>query len=216
MFTGIVEEVGRVIALRAGAEPRLHLAAETVLEGLRLGDSVAVNGACLTITSLDKAGFAVGLMPETLRLTNLGALRPGDEVNLERALAAGSRLGGHFVQGHVDGVGRVLAIRREQQAFLIRFAAPPEVLRYVVAKGFIAVDGISLTVTECDNDSFSVSLVTYTQQNVTLAQRKVGNSVNLEADILGKYVERFVRPQSGGLTANFLAEHGFTGLGRPE
>jgi riboflavin synthase len=216
MFTGIVEEVGRVVALRPGAEPSLRLAAKTVLEDLHLGDSVAVNGACLTVTEMDQAGFAVGLMPETLRRTNLGALRRGDSVNLERALAVGGRLGGHFVQGHVDGVGRITATRREQQALLVRFSAPAEVLRYVVPKGFIAVDGISLTVLDRDDDSFSVSLVSYTQQNVTLAQHKVGYDVNLEADILGKYVEQFVRPQGNGLTAEFLAEHGFSGLGRPE
>ena len=216
MFTGIVEEVGRVLALRPGAEPALSVSARLVLEGMRLGDSVAVNGVCLTVTQVAEASFTIGLMPETLRRTNLGPLRAGDKVNLERALSVGGRLGGHFVQGHVDGVGRLLEIRREAQARVLRFAAPPEVMHYVVAKGFIAVDGISLTVVDCDRENFSVSLVTFTQENVALAEQRPGYQANLEADILGKYVERFVRPQSGGLTADFLAQHGFSGLGRPE
>ncbi|MHB1133678.1 MAG: riboflavin synthase [Chloroflexota bacterium] len=216
MFTGIVEEVGRVLALRPGAEPSLNVAASAVLDGLRLGDSVAVNGVCLTVTEFAAAAFTVGLMPETLRRTNLGGLRTGDKVNLERALSVGGRLGGHFVQGHVDGVGRLIEARRDGQARLLRFAAPVEVLRYVVSKGFIAIDGISLTVVDCDREGFSVSLVSYTQENVALAEQRPGYVANLEADILGKYVERFVRPQSGGLTADFLAEHGFSGLGRSE
>lgn len=215
MFTGIVEEVGAVVALRPGAEPSLTVGAKVVLSDLKLGDSVAVNGACLTVTAKDQASFTVGLMPETLRRTNLGVLRPGDKVNLERALSLGGRLGGHFVQGHVDGIGRLAEVKRQRQAILLRFNAPAEVLRYVVPKGFIAIDGISLTVVECDRTSFSVSLVTYTQQNVALAEKGVGYSANLETDILGKYVERFTR-QGGGLTAEFMAEHGFAGLGRPE
>ncbi len=216
MFTGIIEEIGQVRALRPGAEPALVVTARTVLEGTRPGDSIAVNGACLTVTALDDASFTVGLMPETLRRTNLGQLRPGDRVNLERALQVGARLGGHFVQGHVDGLGRLLEVRREREAMLLRFSAPPAVMRYVVAKGFIAVDGISLTVAECDRSSFVISLVTYTQQNVALSAQKPGYAANLETDILGKYVERFTQPAGGGITADFLAAHGFAGSWRPE
>lgn len=215
MFTGIVEEVGRVVVLRQGAEPSLTIAAQLVLSDLRLGDSVAVNGVCLTATAKDQSSFTVGLMPETLRRTNLGTLRPGERVNLERALTVGGRLGGHFVQGHVDGIGHLAEFKRERQAVLLRFAAPAEVIRYIVPKGFIAVDGISLTVVECDATSFRVSLVTYTQLNVALAEQRVGYTANLEADILGKYVERFTRPGSS-LTNEFLAAHGFAGLGTPE
>jgi riboflavin synthase len=211
MFTGIVEEVGRVRTLRAGAEPSLAVEASTVLEGTRLGDSIAVNGACLTVTALGNNSFTVGLMPETLRRTNLGALRAGDGVNLERALTLGGRLGGHFVQGHVDGTGRLAEVRPEGQALVLRFSAPADVMRYIVPKGFVAVDGISLTVVESDRESFSVSLVTFTQQNVTLARQRPGYVVNLETDILGKYVERFAKRESGGLTADFLAAHGFSG-----
>ncbi|MHB1006885.1 MAG: riboflavin synthase [Chloroflexota bacterium] len=211
MFTGIIEEVGHVRALRAGAEPSLAVTASVVLEGTRLGDSISVNGACLTVTALDAHTFTVGLMPETLRRTNLGEVKPGDPVNLERALALGGRLGGHFVQGHVDGTGRLESVRQEGQARILRFTAPPAVMRYVVPKGFIAVDGVSLTVVESDAASFTVSLVTFTQQSVALAEKRPGQVVNLETDILGKYVERFARPDSGGLTADFLATHGFAG-----
>jgi riboflavin synthase len=216
MFTGIIEEVGRVRSLNAGAEPSLSVLAKSVLEGTRPGDSIAVNGACLTVTALDGSSFTVGLMPETLRRTNLGALRAGDKVNLERALQVGGRLGGHFVQGHVDGVGRLLEVRREREALLMRFAAPPAIMRYVVPKGFIAVDGISLTVAECDHGSFTVSLVTFTQSNVALSEKRPGSEVNLETDILGKYIERFARPSGGGITAEFLAAHGFAGSFEPE
>lgn len=211
MFTGIVEEVGRVRALRSGAEPSLTIEATTVLEGTRLGDSIAVNGACLTVTDLGVRTFTVGLMPETLRRTNLGGLRPGDGVNLERALTLAGRLGGHFVQGHVDATGRLVAVHREGQALIMRFSAPPEVMRYIVPKGFVAVDGVSLTVVETERETFTVSLVSFTQRNVTLSGQRPGYVVNLEADILGKYVERFARREPGGLTAEFLAAHGFAG-----
>ena len=211
MFTGIIEEIGQVRALNTGAEPSLTVAARTILEGTRLGDSIAVNGVCLTVTARGETTFTVGLMPETLRRTNLGALHAGDRVNLERALVFGERMGGHFVEGHVDGVGRLAEVRQEREAQLMRFTAPPEIMRYVVPKGFIAVDGISLTVVDCDRTSFSVSLVTFTQRHVTLSERRPGYVVNLENDILGKYVERLVQPAGGGITAEFLAAHGFSG-----
>lgn len=205
MFTGIIEEVGTV---RAAGPSQLVIAAQKVLEDTKLGDSVAINGACLTVTDLSPDSFSVGLMPETLRRTNLGALRPADLVNLERPLAVGGRMGGHFVQGHVDATGRVLSATREQEAVIVRYEAPLEIMRYMVEKGFIAVDGVSLTVMECDASSFKVSLVAYTLQNTNLGGKRPGDMVNLEVDIIAKYVER-LRQGKSAITTGFLAEHGF-------
>ena len=204
MFTGIVEEVGTV---RAAQQARLTVSAQRVLEGARLGDSIAVNGACLTLTELLGESFSVDVMPETLRRTNLGSLRPGDMVNLERALQVGGRMGGHFVQGHIDGTGRVLSLIPEGDAIIMRVSAPTEIMRYQVEKGFIALDGVSLTVVRCDAISFQVSLVVYTQKNTTLGSKKPGDMVNLEIDIIAKYVERL--REGTGVTMEFLGEHGF-------
>ena len=205
MFTGIVEEVSKVRAARPG---QLTIAAQKVLEDTRPGDSIAVNGVCLTVTALAPDYFSVDVMPETLQRTNLGALRPGDGVNLERPLAVGGRFGGHFVQGHVDGVGRVRSVTPQGEALLLKFEALPEIMRYVVEKGFIAVDGVSLTVVKCNSTSFGVSLVRYTLENTTLGVRRPGDTVNLEVDIIAKYVER-LREGGTGVTKEFLAEHGF-------
>jgi len=205
MFTGIIEEVGKV---RAARPDKLTIAAQKVLEDTRPGDSMAVNGVCLTVTALSPDSFAVEVMPETLRRTNLGALRSGDGVNLERPLAVGGRFGGHFVQGHVDGVGRVRSVMLQGEALLLKFEALPEIMRYVVEKGFIAVDGVSLTVVKCNSTSFGVSLVRYTLENTTLGVRRPGDTVNLEVDIIAKYVER-LREGDTGITKEFLAEHGF-------
>ena len=210
MFTGLVEEVGTVRLLeRRGEGGRLHIQAKKVLEGTKLGDSIAIDGACLTVVALEEDAFSVDVMPETWRLTNLGKLKVGDGVNLERALAVGDRLGGHFVQGHVEGVGRVLSLTPEEGAIVVRFSAPPEIMHYVVKKGFIAVDGISLTVIDCDHDSFRISLVAYTQRNTTLASKKPGDLVNIEADIMAKYVERLRQGNNSNIDLGFLAEHGF-------
>lgn len=208
MFTGIVEEVQIVISQRPG---ELVIAGGKGLEGMRPGDSMAVNGVCLTIIRLNRDSFSVEVMPETLRRTNLGKLRPGAQVNLERPVSPGGRLGGHLVQGHVDATGRILSIVPEGKALLMRFAAPSEIMRYVVEKGFIAVDGVSLTVVDCDSDSFTVSLVGYTQQHSTLGKKESGDMVNLEVDIIAKYVERLMskRDSGGGVTENFLAQRGF-------
>jgi len=149
-------------------------------------------------------------MPETLQRTNLGQLTAGDGVNLERPTTLGGQLGGHLVQGHIDDIGRIISMEREGEALLFRFEAPPEVMRYTAPKGFIAVDGISLTITEKDNSSFQVSVVEYTRRNTTLSSRKVGDVINLEVDIIAKYVAQFTQPQAGGLTVEFLIEHGFT------
>jgi len=206
MFSGIIEEVGTVGA----AQPKgLSISATTVTEDTKDGDSISVNGACLTVTEVTAGSFSVEVMPETLRRTNLGLLRPGDRVNLERALALGGRVGGHLVQGHVDGTGRVVSITPEEEALLVRFEAPQEIMRYVVRKGFIAVDGVSLTVVECDGNRFAVSLVGYTQRATNLAEKKPGDVVNLEVDIIAKYVERLIGEGSSKVTTEFLAEHGF-------
>ena len=206
MFTGIVEEVGRLKTTRPN---QLSIAAQKVVEETKLGDSIAVNGACLTVTALDGGTFSVDIMPETLRRTNLGRLRPGDQVNLERAMSLGSRMGGHLVQGHVDGTGRVLSLTPENQARIVRYSAPPQLMRYIVPKGFIAVDGVSLTVIDCDATSFTVSLVAYTQQNTTLARNRPGDLVNLEIDIVAKYLEGLGEAKNPGISIEFLAEHGF-------
>lgn len=201
MFTGIVEEVGRVTATDfAGEHPRLSIACRTVVAGAGIGDSIAVEGACLTIERFDREGFTVGLMPETLRRTALGRLRPGDRVNLERSLAADGRIGGHFVQGHIDGTGTVAGRRAEGAALIVTVAVAPALARYIVEKGYIAVGGASLTVVEAREDAFTVSLVRHTQEHTTLARKAVGDPINLEVDILGKYIERFTGRGAGPAT----------------
>ena len=206
MFTGIIEEAGKITSAQPGS---LVIAASQVLQGVELGQSIAVNGVCLTITSFDSNSFSVDVMPETLSRTNLGLLSAGGKVNLERPLSLGGRLGGHLVQGHIDANGRVASIRWNGEATLIRFEAPPEVMCYVVEKGFIAVDGVSLTVVTKDTGSFQVSVVEYTRQHTTLGDRQVGDSVNLEVDIIAKYVEQLSLARSTGITVDFLQEHGF-------
>jgi riboflavin synthase len=209
MFTGIVEEVGAVL----GADGRtLTVGARLVLDGLRLGDSIAVDGACLTVTALTPTSFTVGTQPETIRRTTLGAARPGRRVNLERALPADGRLGGHFVQGHVDGTARLVDTFRDGDAIGLRFTTDAEITRYIVEKGFVAVDGISLTVVEVTPSGFAITLIPYTQVNVALLDKRPGDLVNIEVDIVAKYVERFVgggHPARGRVTEEFLARHGF-------
>jgi len=206
VFTGIIEEVGKVTLVRSG---NLVITASDVLQGMELGGSINVNGVCLTIISLDTTSFSVDIMPETLERSNLGLLSAGDRVNLERPLSLGGRLGGHLVQGHVDATGRVASVRWNGEAMLVRFEAPPEVMYYVVEKGFIAVDGVSLTVVTKDSSSFQVSVVDYTRQHTTLGDRQVGDPVNLEVDIIAKYVEQLGQAHSTGITVDFLQEHGF-------
>jgi riboflavin synthase len=195
LFTGLVEEVGRVVAMDGGPDgARLAIRAPLVREGLAIGDSVSVNGACLTAVALDGDGFAVDCAPETMRRTSLGALAPGDGVNLERALRVGDRLGGHMVQGHVDGTGEVLAARPEGESVVLEIGAPSAVLRYVVEKGSVAVDGVSLTIAARLPDRFAVALIPHTMAATTLGPEAVGRRVNLEADVVAKYVEALVRP----------------------
>jgi len=206
VFTGIIAEVGRVTSAQPGS---LVIAVSEVLQGVEPGGSIAVNGVCLTITSFNTNSFSVDIMPETLRQTNLGLLSTGDRVNLEMPLALGGQLGGHLVQGHVDATGRVASITGDGEAMLIRFEVPPEVMRYIVEKGFVAVDGVSLTVMTKDTSSFLVSVVDYTRTHTTLGNRQVGDLVNLEVDIIAKYVEQLSQPHHTGITAGFLQEHGF-------
>lgn len=206
MFTGIIEETGTVTSASA---KRLVIAASKVLEGTEPGGSIAINGACLTVTEFDAGSFSVDIMLETLKRTNLGLLGTGDKVNLERPLTLNKPLGGHLVQGHIDATSRVASIVPEDGATVIRIEAPPEVMRYVVAKGFIAIDGISLTVVARDTSSFEVSIVDYTLKNTNLGNRKVGDLVNLEVDMIAKYVEQFDKSRNPSITFDFLKEHGF-------
>jgi riboflavin synthase len=193
VFTGIVEEVGRVAAVTPlPGLTRLRIESRVVPESLRTGDSVAVNGACLTVVARDGAGFEVEATLETLRRTNLGALTTGDEVHLERPLAANGRFDGHIVQGHVDAVGRIAGRRPDGDAVIATFAAPEGLMRYVVPKGSIAVDGVSLTVVEVQGEEFTVALIPHTQEATLLTRKPLGGPVNLEADVLAKYVERAV------------------------
>jgi len=208
VFTGIIEEVGRVISAGAG---ELIIAARDVIAGMKHGASIAVNGVCLTVTDFDQNSFSVKVMPETLRRTNLGLLYAGDRVNLERALPLDGRLGGHLVQGHVDATGRVTSVTGEGEAMLIRFDAPPEVTGYLVEKGFIAVDGVSLTIVTKDSSSFGVSVVDYTRQHTNLGSRRAGDVVNLEVDIIAKYVKQFSQAYPD-ITIDFLREHGFAAV----
>ena len=206
MFTGIVEEIGRVTSIQSR---NLGIAASKALRGIELGGSISVNGACLTVTSIDARSFSVDIMPETIEKTNLSLLGVGDEVNLEKPLTLGKELGGHLVQGHVDNTGRVTLVTRQSGAMLIRFEAPSEAMRYIVKKGFIAVDGVSLTVVDCDAGSFLISVVDYTQEHTTLGRKQAGDMVNLEVDIIAKYVERISQTNRQGITVDFLQEHGY-------
>ena len=206
MFTGIIQEVGRVASAPAG---RLTIAASRVLRGMELGGSIAVNGACLTVTSLDASLFSVDVVPETLKRTNLGLLKTGDRVNLEPPLALGGQLGGHLVQGHIDDTARVASVARGSREMTVRLEASPEIVRYVVEKGFIAVDGVSLTVAARYATSFQVAVIDFTRSHTTLGSRQVGDLVNVEVDIIAKYVEQLSRARSPGITVEFLEKHGF-------
>ncbi len=210
MFTGIVEEVGTVRSLeRGGGGAWLKVRAQRVLEDLKIGDSIAVEGVCLTVTELSEGDFTAELSTETLRTTSLGNIRPGRPVNLERSLRLGERLGGHLVTGHVDGVGKVVGKGREGPTELVTIEAPQEVMRYLVDKGSVAVDGISLTVARLERGAFTVAIISHTAEATTLLTKGVGEAVNLEADIMGKYVERLLKKEERSLDREFLAEHGY-------
>lgn len=217
MFTGIVETVGRVAEVTpAGQAVRLVISAPELFADVALGESIAVNGVCLTVAGISPRGVRFDVVPETVQRTDLRELRPGDRVNLERALRPGDRLGGHFVQGHVDAVGTVRSIERAGAAYLLRVQAPPAVTDYLVEKGSVAIDGVSLTVVDVDAEGFSVALIPHTLATTTLGQRQPGDRVNLEADILGKYVARQLRlrtaarPPAEEPLLRLLQEEGYT------
>ena len=216
MFTGMVEELGTIRAIRRGASSAvLSIGAGTILDDLKVGDSVAVNGVCLTATQVDGGGFTADVMHETLDRSSLARLAPGDKVNLERAMAAGGRFGGHIVSGHIDATGTITDRRRDDNAVWYTVSAPAALLRYVVEKGSIAIDGISLTVAAVEADRFSVSVIPHTAAATVLGGKRPGDPVNLEADLIGKYVEKLLRPvqappaRRSALSLEFLAEHGF-------
>lgn len=208
MFSGIVEELGTIHEVGARS---ITVGAHTVLEDTRISDSISVSGACLTVTRVDSASFTADVMPETLRCTRLGSLTPGDRVNLERAVTPSTRLGGHFVLGHVDGVGRVVSLVSEEAAIIMTIETSADIMRYVAMKGSIAVDGVSLTVARLEDSSFAVSLVPYTCEQTTLGESRPGHVLNLEVDVLARYIERLQQGQgqSQGLTWELLQEHGF-------
>ena len=189
MFTGIVEEVGTVTGLEG---QRLTIAAGKVLEDVKLGDSIAVNGACLTVVDFESSHFSVELAPETLKRTSLGSWVPGQQVNLERPLAVSDRLGGHIVQGHVDATGRITSLKPDGDCVIFRITSPKRLMRYIVEKGFVAVDGISLTVVKVGGSSFTLSVIPYTLSNTNLQSQAKGGRVNLEVDIVAKYVESLI------------------------
>lgn len=193
MFTGIVEEIGHILSVQHGSRSeRLAIQARKVLSGTRIGDSIAVNGICLTVTAIGSDWFTADVMPETLRRTNLCKLQPQSLVNLERALCLGDRLGGHLVSGHVDGTGRLAGQRREGNAMILRILTEASLLRYIINKGSITLDGVSLTVVRVDDDGFEVSLITHTSGETTLGRCQPGGLVNLECDVIGKYVDKLL------------------------
>ena len=213
MFTGIIEEVGAVRRIERGAKgARLTIAAKTVLEGTRIGDSIATNGVCLTVTDLTSDSFSADVMAESLRRSGLGALQTGSPVNLERAMPLDGRFGGHIVSGHIDGTGTLASLRREDNAVWLTVRAAPSLLRYIVEKGSVAIDGVSLTVAAVDGTGFSVSIIPHTGAQTILLGKKPGDTVNLECDVIGKYVEKLLGPYGqaqGGITMEFLAQNGF-------
>ena len=234
MFTGIIEEIGRIVSVRHGAHSAvLGISADKVLEGTAIGDSIAVNGVCLTVTALENSGFSADVMPQTLRRSALQHLRPGSPVNLERAMAAGGRFGGHIVSGHTDACGSVVSLETEDNAVVARIAVPQDILGYIAEKGSVTIDGASLTVSRLHADGFSVSLIPHTRQSTTLGLLKAGDTVNVEVDILARYIGRLLSVSDGrpvlsdgiqavlsdgiqatqgrpsGITEEFLRENGF-------
>lgn len=214
MFTGIVEEVGTVRAVQRGSSSFIKIQAEKVLEDVHLGDSIAVNGVCLTVTQFSGNVFCADVMNETLSRSSLGQLKNGSPVNLERAMAANGRFGGHIVSGHIDGTGTITAINNDGIAVWYTITAAPEIMRYIVEKGSIAIDGISLTVARVTSSSFSVSIIPHTAEKTILSAKKTGDIVNLENDIIGKYVEKLIAPlhenkSNSAISRDFLAKYGF-------
>ncbi len=216
MFTGIIEEVGEVKSLKIGSESsKLTIKAHKVLEKTLIGDSIATNGVCLTVTNINGNTFEADVMEETFRRSNLGNLKVGSKVNLERALTLEKRLGGHIVSGHIDGCGKVLSLIKEKNAVWVTIGADKKILKYIIEKGSIAIDGISLTVAYVDEEVFKVSIIPHTGEETTLLTKTVGESVNLECDMIGKYVEKLLgfnnkeEKKESSITKEFLRKNGF-------
>lgn len=209
MFTGLIEEIGTIEAVKRGARSAvLVVRGDKIFSDLKVGDSVSTNGVCLTATAINGKTFSADVMNETLSRSGLGKLRSGSHVNLERAMAADGRFGGHMVAGHVDGTGKIIHIRRDDNAIWYTISASAEIMRYIVEKGSVAIDGISLTVAAAGREDFSVSVIPHTAQETTLAEKKIGDAVNLENDMVGKYIEKFVSKKSG-IDEAFLQRYGF-------
>lgn len=219
MFTGIIEEIGKVKSIERHANSiRLTVSAKKIMSDIHLGDSISTNGICLTVTTFTNDSFTVDVMPETMMTTNFKNLKVNDEVNLERALSVSGRLGGHIVSGHIDGIGTIIKKHNDDKAIRMSFATSPSILELIVKKGSIAIDGISLTVTDVDMTSFSVSIIEHTQGETTLTSKKIGDTVNLENDLIGKYVQKLfvgTRPITSenqynkGISLDFLESNGF-------
>ena len=210
MFTGIIEEVGKIKNIQGGTNYKLTIAASKILEDIHLGDSIAVNGICLTAISWDNGSFTVDVMRETLERTSLHRLRAGSFVNLERALAANGRFGGHIVSGHIDGTGEIINIRRDANAVWYKIKTSEKIMEFIIEKGSIAIDGISLTVAKVDRSTFYVSVIPHTLENTILLRKKTGDIVNLENDIVGKYIKSFTDKNSNSpLCESFLKSNGF-------
>ena len=199
MFTGLVEELGVISSI---SQTDIWIESSIIMDDLGVKDSISVNGACLTVVSIAEKSFKVNVVPETLRRTDLGELSVGDKVNLERSALLGGRLGGHIVQGHVDGTARITAYVEEGSAWLIEFQISKKLSRYIVEKGFVCVDGASLTVVNCDQNTFTVALIPYTRDNTVLGYKEVGSSVNIETDIIGKYIEQLSTGNKASIDLN--------------
>ena len=217
MFTGLIQDMGKIQRLeRRGGGVRLTISTQLNLSAAKIGDSISVDGACLTIIQLAGTSFTVEVSPETLQRTTLSSVREGQLVNLEGAMRMSDPLGGHLVSGHVDGMGEIVEVTSEGNSLRYRFRVPREISRYLIEKGSVAVDGISLTVAVCQDREFSVAVIPHTAQTTTLGKKKAGERVNVENDMIGKYVEKFVRQRDGAMPggsridAAFLAEHGFS------
>lgn len=216
MFTGIVEEVGTIQSIKRGRKSSiLKIKGQKVLQGTRIGDSISTNGICLTVTKVGNDFFEADVMSESLNRTNIGELVPGSYVNLERALSLATRLGGHIVSGHIDGTGKIRNLKRDDNAVWITIESAPKLLRYIIEKGSIAIDGVSLTVVTVNDQFFKVSIIPHTGEETILLQKKMGDTVNLECDMIGKYVEKLLGldskedVQEGQVTAELLRENGF-------
>ncbi len=216
MFTGLVEEIGQVINISTGTNSaEITIKGEKVLKDIKLGDSISVNGVCLTVKRFSENNFTLDVMPETVRRSNLNNLIKGSKVNLERAMALGERLGGHIVSGHIDDCGKIINIKNEDIATWITVKVSNEILKYIVLKGSVAVDGVSLTVAEVNQEGFSISLIPHTKGETTLYEKKIGEEVNIECDLIGKYVERLIfmknkeESKKSKITEDMLKESGF-------